>query len=106
MALAFAGNANGSATAFGNGLTDTEAETGTLDILVEFDKTLENGALLLLGNACARIFAIDVHAIFSISLLFPVAHADMPLVGILDGVGDKVGDDLLYATLVEMRGEG
>ena len=43
-----------------DGLTDGETEARALDEIVELDETLEDLSLMLFGNACTSIFAIDI----------------------------------------------
>ena len=97
MPLAFAVDANASATALGNGLADVEAKASSLNVLVEFDKAVEDHFLLLLGDAGSRVLTIDVQSI----LLVAVAHLDVTFLGELHSVSHKVSDNLLNASYVE-----
>jgi hypothetical protein len=82
-------------------LADRESETGALNVVVELDKAFKDAIKLVLGNASTCVLAIDVESLTSLTLLGAIAHTDMPLLGVLDGIGDKVGDDLLNTALVD-----
>ena len=88
----------------GDGLTDGEAETCTLYIVVEFKEALEELVLHLLGHSIACVFAIEIEALQALTVflapLFAVADLDMSLMGVLDGIGDEVGIDLTDSHLV------
>ena len=55
MALALGGDADVAVAALDDVLTDGESETGALNIVVEFDETLEHCRLLVLGNTRSRV---------------------------------------------------
>ena len=90
-----------SSKAFCDRFADSKPHACALDELVEFYETLEDYGLLVLGDADARVFAVDVKPI----ALLPVAKAYVPLRCELNGIGDKVGDNLLYAFNIDGREE-
>ena len=106
-AFSLGGDTNLAVAVISDSLADTEAKACTLHKVVELDKALEDAGLLLLGDACACIFAIEVEpvgfltAILRDASLFAIAHLDMPLVGIFYSIGDKIGEQLLDAALVK-----
>ena len=87
--------------AIDNGLADREAETRSLYIVVELDEAFEDASELVVGDSCARILAIDVDSPPVVALFQAVAHADVSLMGVFDGIGNEVSDYLLYASLVD-----
>ena len=97
LARAFALNANPAAKTLGHGLADAKPHTRALYKLVELDKTIEDDVLLVFRNAHARVFAADIETMVAIA----VAETDIAFLGKLDGIGHKVGDDLVDATYVE-----
>ena len=68
------------------GLADGEAESGTLDEIIEFYEPFEYAGLLVGGNADAGVFAVEVEAGCSIAgywtELGAVADADVALPGV------------------------
>ena len=116
MSLALAVDADVSRGLVDDGLADGEAEACALYEVVELDETLEDGGLLLLGNTGTGVFAVEIHALSAIvimshfslfiSRLLAIADTDVSLVGVLDGIGDEVGEDLLQASLVDIGGIG
>ena len=102
MALAFTLYADVSATLLDDGAADGEAETGALYEVVELDEAFEDAGLLFQRNTCTRVFTIEEDA----AVLLTIAHADMSLVGIFDGIGDEVGKQLLQSATVEYGGIG
>ena len=60
MALAFAVDTDAAAATLGDGLADAETEACALHELVELDEAFEDRGLLLLGDAQARVLAVDV----------------------------------------------
>lgn len=94
-------DANLSTAVIDNVLADTEAETCALNAVVELDESVEDAGLFVTRDAGTRVFTIDVKSAAAIALLNAVSDFDVPLVGILDGVGDEVGNDLLNTSPVE-----
>ena len=60
MSFAIALDTDAATAAFGNGLADVQPKAGALNELVELDETVEDGGLLLLGDACACVLTVDV----------------------------------------------
>lgn len=98
MSLALALDTDAAIGLVDDGLTDGETEASTLYEVVELDETLEDGSLLLLGNTCTCVFAIEVETI----IFWSPANTDVPLVGVLDGIGNEIGEDLLQSSLVDI----
>ena len=65
-------------------------------IVVEFHETFEYFLLCFLRYAVAGVLTVDVEAL----VLLAVTHLDVSLVGVFGGIGDKVGNDLLEAAVV------
>ena len=101
VALALRADTDVALTAVNNGLADGKSEARTLHVVIQLDKALEDCLLLVLGDARAGVLAIEVETRLGMTFLSTIAHADMTLLGILDGIGDEVSQQLLYATLVE-----
>ena len=101
MTLAVADDADVTAATLGDGLTDGETHSRSLDKLVELDEAFEYRCLLVGGDALAGILAEEVEAVV---LRLP-AEADMTLGGELHGVGDEVGEHLLDAANVDDGGK-
>ena len=85
-------------TGIGEGLTDGEAETGTLHKVIDLEEALEDLGLRLLGDAGTRILAVGIQALTLLALngsgLRTVAQFDIALMGIFHGSGQEVGDNM------------
>ena len=110
MALALGGDADVAVAALDDVLTDGESETGALHEVVQLDEALEDARLLVLGDAGAGVEAVEGQS-FGLSAavecratLPVVAYLDEALMGVLDGIGDEVGEHLLHTALVEHGG--
>ena len=105
VARPLAVKANDAAATLGYRLADAQSKSGALHGVVQLDETVEDVALLFGRNAGARVLAVDVHSrlelAFNLSALCPITHADVPLAGVLDSIGDKVGIHLLQASFVD-----
>ncbi len=62
VARTVAADAYGAAATLDDALADGESEAGALNELVELDEAVEDGGLLLLGDAGAGVLAVDVEA--------------------------------------------
>ena len=102
MAFTFRFYTNLTMTCNGDGLTNGESQTSALNEVVQFDETIEDLLLMLFGNTGTSVFAVDVQ----LPVVVTVAHLDVALMGVLHGVGDEIGDDLLDASVVNMCDEG
>ena len=102
MAFALAFYTDASATLLNDGLTDGETETCSLYEVVQLDETFEDASLLLQWNTCSCVFAVEQKA----AIFFAIAHADMSLMGVFDGIGDEVGEKLLQSACIEHGGVG
>ena len=84
-----------------DGFADGKSKARTLHVVVQLDKAFEDSLLLVLGNARTGVLAIEVESGFRVALFPTIAHTDVTLLGVLDGISDKVSQQLLYAPLVE-----
>ena len=111
MAFTFAFHTDFTTALSDNGTADGESKACALHEVVELDKTFENTGLLVKGYSCACVLAIEIdavnrfldvrHAVFGF-----VAHAYMALLGVLDGIGDEVCEQLLQTACVNHGREG
>ena len=85
------------------GLTDTQSETCSLYVVIEFHKTVEHLCLGFLRNTGTSVLAVHIEPVASFTLLISVAYLDMSLLGVLHSIGHEIGDDLLHTSTVEGR---
>ena len=87
------------------GLADRQTESGSLDEVVDLEEAFEDLGLTLLGHTVARVLTIDVQSLslfsFEGSGLLAISQFDMSLMGVLDGIGKEVGDDLRHAVGID-----
>ena len=98
--LAFGCNANLATAIVGNKLADAQTQTCALYKIIQLYKAVEYFPLVLLGYASTGIFAVDVQAFLILSHLLLITNLYMPLLGIFDGIGNKVGYYLLGTSAI------
>ena len=101
MALALGADTDIALAAVDDGFADGKSEARTLHVVIQLDKAFEDSLLLVLGNARTGVLAIEVESGLGVALFPTIAHTDVTLLGVLDGISDKVSQQLLYAPLVE-----
>lgn len=108
--LAFGYHTDVAMTSVGEGLTDGEAETSSLNKVVDLIEPFEDLGLCLFGDSVTRILTIDVQALtliaFNGSGFLTVAYLDMPLMGVFHGIGGEVDDDLRQAFGIDLDRKG
>ena len=106
MAFAFGTDAYLAAAGIGKGLADTEAEAGALDKIVYLEETLEYLRLGFFADAGTGVFAVKVKSIVLLTIgcsagLGAVAKLDVALLGVLNGIGNKIKYYLRHAVGID-----